>query len=96
MNVQVLGCSHHNASLELRERLAFAPEQTRVALFRLRQDYPSLQAVLLSTCNRVELYTATENGGAPTPRQLAKFFADFHQIDPEEIIKLVDKQFRRK
>jgi glutamyl-tRNA reductase len=95
MNVQVLGCSHHSASLELRERLAFAPEQTRVALFRLRQDYPSLQAVLLSTCNRVELYTATENGGAPTPRQLAEFFANFHQIDPNEVIEhLYDRDGR--
>jgi glutamyl-tRNA reductase len=87
MNVQVLGCTHHETSLALRERLAFNPEQARSALRGLRGEFPAAESVLLSTCNRVELYTATENGSAPTARQLAEFLGHFHRIDPAEILE---------
>ena len=86
MNVQVLGCSHRTAPLSFRERLAFRPEQVRNALVALRSAFPAAEAVLLSTCNRVELYTAAENGGSPTSRQAAEFLAQFHDLQPEEII----------
>ena len=85
MKVQVVGLSHHNASLSLRERLAFSPEQTSFALSRLRGEFPEVEAVLLSTCNRVELYTATESAAAPTRPQVARFLARFHGLDPSEI-----------
>ena len=42
-----------------RERLAFSQEQTRAALADLHQEFPKVEAVLLSTCNWVELYAAT-------------------------------------
>ncbi len=86
MKVQVLGCSHHSAPLAVRERLAFGPDQARVALAQLRQEYPGVEAVLLSTCNRVELYLACENGGAPNGPQAADFLARFHGLPPREIL----------
>jgi glutamyl-tRNA reductase len=92
MNVQVLGCSHHTASISIRQRLAFSPEQARSALDVLRRDFPATEAVVLSTCNRVELYTATENGGAPTRRQLAGFLGRFHNVDPAEILEHLSQQ----
>ncbi|MHB1037207.1 MAG: glutamyl-tRNA reductase [Pirellulales bacterium] len=87
MKVHVCGCSHHNAPVAVRERLAFSAEQARSALGGLRQQFPEVEAVLLSTCNRVELYLASQNGGAPTGLQTAEFLAHFHGLDPAEILK---------
>lgn len=86
MIVQVLGCSHQHSPLAVREQLAFGPDQTRAALDGLRDAFPGVEAVLLSTCNRVELYTATVQGDAPTRRQIAEFFARFRRLDADEIL----------
>jgi len=82
MNLQVVGCSHRNASIAVRERLAFSPEQTRSALARFRSEFPEVEAVLLSTCNRIELYTASENAEGPGVDLLAEFLARFHGWEP--------------
>ena len=58
MNLRLVGCSHHSSSVEVRERLAFTPDQAVDALRRLQDRFPNIEAVLLSTCNRVELYLA--------------------------------------
>jgi glutamyl-tRNA reductase len=85
MSVQVVGCSHHGTSISVRERLAFTPEQVAEALDRWRRVFPKVEAVLLSTCNRVELYAATENTSPPTHQQVAAFLARFHDLDLAEI-----------
>ena len=56
MNVLALGLNHTTAPLDLRGRLAFAPEQMAPALHSLRLRLP--EAALVSTCNRTELYVA--------------------------------------
>ena len=56
MAVIVLGVSHHGAPLDVRERLAFRPHEVVPALDRLRESAGALEGVLLSTCNRTELY----------------------------------------
>lgn len=86
MLVQVVGCSHHGTSIAVRERLAFTPEQTREALDHWRRVFRGVEAVLLSTCNRVEIYAATECETEPTLDQIAKFLARFHGLDPAEVI----------
>ena len=85
MNVQVVGCSHHSTPVDVRERLAFSLEQSRSALDVFRRQFPNAEAVLLSTCNRVELYTASENGHGPTPLEIAEFLARFHDVELEQI-----------
>jgi glutamyl-tRNA reductase len=85
MKLQVVGCSHHGTSLAVRERLAFSPEQTCTALERWRQAFPGAEAVVLSTCNRVEIYAATENHAPPTRQQVAEFLARFHGLEPAEV-----------
>ncbi len=85
MNVQVVGCSHHGTSISVRERLAFSPEQASEALDRWRRVFPKVEAVLLSTCNRVEVYAATENAAPPAREQVAAFLARFHELDPAEV-----------
>lgn len=85
MTLRVVGCSHHNTPIELRERLAFSPEQTCVALERLRDAYPQIESVLLSTCNRTELYTACEETAGLDRAHVADFLAQFHGLSTEEI-----------
>jgi glutamyl-tRNA reductase len=95
MNMQVLGCSHATAPVSVREQLAFGPEQARSALKGFQREFPRVEVVILSTCNRVELYTATKNGADPTRRQVAEFFGRFHNMDPAEIIQhLYDRNGR--
>jgi len=86
MKIQMVGCSHHRSSVEVRERIAFSPDQARDALGRLRERYPASEAVLLSTCNRVELYMAAEQPeGCPSHEEMVSFFAEFHGISASEI-----------
>ena len=86
MKLQLVGCSHHTAPIEVRERLAFSREQIPVALARLRDSFPQIEAVLLSTCNRVELYTATEDtAAAPSDDQIVRFLAEFHGLRAGDI-----------
>jgi glutamyl-tRNA reductase len=72
VSVFALGLNHTTAPLDLRGRLAFAPEQMAPALQglreRLQRSVP--EAALVSTCNRTELYVAAAAGpragtGAP-------------------------------
>jgi glutamyl-tRNA reductase len=59
--LRLLGLSHHTARLEQREQLAFSAGELPEALRRLRATLgESTQCVLLGTCNRVELYVASE------------------------------------
>ncbi|MGB5134811.1 MAG: glutamyl-tRNA reductase [Prochlorococcaceae cyanobacterium] len=57
MHIAVVGLSHRTAPVEIRERLSI-PEQTMEdSLQRLRSDEQVLEASILSTCNRLEIYT---------------------------------------
>jgi glutamyl-tRNA reductase len=82
MTLRLVGCSHHDSSVAVRERLAFSPAEVAEALQRLAQQFPGLEAVLLSTCNRVELYVAGDAGEVPASEQLIAFLAEFHELDP--------------
>ncbi len=57
-NLLMVGINYRTAPIDLREKFAAGTEQTRQILGRLRQDFPHAEFVLLSTCNRVELYSA--------------------------------------
>jgi len=59
MNFQVLGWSYRQTPLALREQLAFSRDQAAEALCTFRERHPEQECVLLSTCNRTELYQAS-------------------------------------
>lgn len=82
MNLQVVYCNHQTAGLDIREKLAFSTnEQLENAYSVLKKSYPETEMVVISTCNRVELYTATqESDHGPSHQELAKFFSEFHQV----------------
>ena len=58
MRVLMLGINHRTAAVELREKLAFSPDAMGLAIDALRSAHPHTEVVLLSTCNRTELYLA--------------------------------------
>lgn len=62
MAILAYGINYRTASLELREQLAFPLETQAEALRAIRADLPDVKEVaILSTCNRTELYCATDN-----------------------------------
>ena len=86
MKLQVVGCSHHASSVAVRERLAFTPEQARRALARWRGSFPGTEAVLLSTCNRVEVYAAAEETAHNLSHEsVVEFLAQCHGLAPHEV-----------
>ncbi|MDO4551635.1 MAG: glutamyl-tRNA reductase [Planctomycetia bacterium] len=93
-----VGCRHLEADVDIREKLAFSETQAREALKILRQRYPALEVVILSTCNRVEIFAAMELGeelqseGFPANSDsgceiLLEFLAEFHHVPRELVLK---------
>jgi glutamyl-tRNA reductase len=76
----LLGLNHTTAPLDVRERLAFDAPQLRRAIELLRARFAESEAVLLSTCNRVELYVARPVHGHPRPEEMAGFLSEFHSV----------------
>jgi glutamyl-tRNA reductase len=86
IKLTMIGCSHKQSGLALRERLAFTPAQTADALAAWRIDHSHTEAVLLSTCNRVELYTATSDDESQFDSEAAlHHLADFHNVPIEDV-----------
>ncbi len=56
MNLVVCGLNHHSAPVEIRERLAFTEKDLPAAFSLVREKIPGAGCVLVSTCNRVEIY----------------------------------------
>jgi glutamyl-tRNA reductase len=86
MHWSLVGWSHHHTPIELRERLSFSQAQAKQFLQELLQQFPEMEAVLLSTCNRVELYCAAEQRDqlASQP-QLVQYVAQFHQLSMAQV-----------
>lgn len=62
MRLLVVGCSHHTAPVAVRERLAFTPPQLRDALRDVRSLPSVVEAAIVSTCNRTEVYINGADG----------------------------------
>jgi glutamyl-tRNA reductase len=80
----LLGLNHTTAPLEVREKLAFNAQQARDAMSAFRSHFDESEAVLLSTCNRVELYVARAVHGHPRVDEMVAFLAAFHNFPAEQ------------
>jgi len=84
MHIAVVGLSHHTAPVEIRERLSI-PEQTMEAsLQQLRSDDQVLEASILSTCNRLEIYTLLRHPDQGIDA-VASFLCAVSGLDVEEL-----------
>ncbi|MBX3731038.1 MAG: glutamyl-tRNA reductase [Verrucomicrobiae bacterium] len=73
MNLLLVGISHHSAPVELRERFACPDAEAPGLLERVRTGGIGTEAVLVSTCNRVELYIGTPHPPAEATAALRRF-----------------------
>src|SRR5882724_8564608 len=83
MSLVVIGLSHHSAPVTVRERFAFAEAVIPATLQSLRDSGRVSEAVILSTCNRVELYAVTPLEPREAFAALRDFLVEHHDYrDP--------------
>ncbi|HTW24061.1 MAG TPA: glutamyl-tRNA reductase [Candidatus Baltobacteraceae bacterium] len=85
VHLVLIGCNHRTAPVELRERVAFTQEQALHAATELRRQGILQEAVVLSTCNRSELYGVADAESAPVADTLQDFLTSYHGIPRAEI-----------
>jgi glutamyl-tRNA reductase len=84
MNIVVVGLSHKTATVEIREKLAFAPTQMEKPLNALVALEGITEGVIVSTCNRVEIYVTTKDIAGGIAR-VKRFLADYHNFNIETL-----------
>ncbi|QTL33890.1 MULTISPECIES: glutamyl-tRNA reductase [Pseudoalteromonas] len=86
MTIIALGINHKTASVELREKVAFSPQQLSDALQQLSELPQFNESVIVSTCNRTEIYCSL---GDSNSQALLGWLAEFHQIEEQELAENV-------
>lgn len=79
MQLTAIGLNHQTAPISIRERLAFAAQILPQAVKEIVSDQAAKEAVILSTCNRTELYCVGD------PGNIVDWMADYHQLPSKEI-----------
>lgn len=87
MNLIALGINHNSAGVEVRERVAFAPDQVSEALRQACVTAELEEAVVLSTCNRTEIYAVAREGCvlADKSAQVIAWMAHYHHVSVDEL-----------
>lgn len=81
MRLLALGVDHRSAPAAIREALAFEGARRDQGLDALRGAFPGCEVVIVSTCNRVELYVAAEDeADLPAVDDLTRWLAGFHGV----------------
>lgn len=87
MNLLLVGASHKTMPIEWREKLAFDGVKLPAALNELATRF-GCEAVIITTCNRVEIYVAKPAAAiAPDADLIAEFVAEFHKLPGAQIRK---------
>ncbi len=86
MSLLVVGLNHKSAPVEVREKLAFSPANIPNALALFQEKFHSSEIVILSTCNRVEMYTSfpPQAENSISHEQLIDFLSEFHKLEKEK------------
>ncbi|MGD2117837.1 MAG: glutamyl-tRNA reductase [Chromatiales bacterium] len=82
MSLQVIGLNHKTAPVDVREHLTFGPDIIVAALRDLTEKLGVREAVILSTCNRTELYCITDKHSHD---DLCQWMSRFHGLDPVNV-----------
>jgi len=85
MEIVLIGLNHRTATVELRERIAFSVEQACEAADQLRSRGILEETLVLSTCNRSELYGVPRELADDSTDAVERFLASFHQLPPAEL-----------
>lgn len=87
MRILCFGISYKTAPIKIREQLAFDQAATQRALTLLHKQYPAAEFMLLSTCNRTELYIIRPLHGHPREDELLGWLRKFHDAGIEDFNK---------
>lgn len=85
MALIALGINHKSAQLALRERVAFAPEQMTEALGDALRGSDLNEVVILSTCNRTEVFATVEDCAVEREHKLLDWLAGYHHVSLAEL-----------
>jgi glutamyl-tRNA reductase len=83
MHILTLGLNHRTAPVQLREKLAFPESSLQTALPRLTGEYGLAEAAILSTCNRSEIYVASDNADGLS--EARRFLNEVHGVDVAQL-----------
>ena len=84
MEIIVVGLSHKSAPVDIREKVAFAPDCIHEALHLVRNLDQVQEGVIVSTCNRVEVYAASRQREQGV-ESLVRFMAEYHEVPLEDL-----------
>jgi glutamyl-tRNA reductase len=90
MRLICLTVSHATANVALREKLAIPPRDLDAALAELKTSFPAAEFMILSTCNRTEIYVARATHGHPRIETLLTWWAGRSDVPPEALEAVVD------
>lgn len=82
MSLLAIGINHNTASVELREKVAFGPDKLPEALKQLEESSIVNGSVILSTCNRTEIYCDVKPAGKA---KMIDWLSRFHSVSPEDL-----------
>lgn len=85
MEILLVGLNHRTAPVEMRERVAFSPEQARRAADELRAQGILEESLVLSTCNRSEVYGVPPELARDAAGSMGVFLASFHKLPPADL-----------
>ncbi len=85
MKLFVVGINHKTAPVEIRERLSFAKRDIANANRRLKERVRLEEGLILSTCNRVEIYAVANSREKDHVNEIKCFLSEYHGIDPLEL-----------
>ncbi|SON49391.1 glutamyl-tRNA reductase [Vibrio tapetis] len=83
MSLLAIGINHNTASVDLREKVAFSPDKLTKALKEFAANNHVKGGVILSTCNRTELYCNVKQEGKG---RLIDWLTQFHNVKPEDLM----------
>ncbi len=86
MHLTLVGLSHKTAPVEIREKLTFPAHRQEEALSLLTSTPAVSEAVIISTCNRTEIYAVTASD-VDGPAAVIDFLADYHDLDRHELVR---------
>lgn len=86
MDLLVVGLNHKSAPVDIREKLAFSASSVPIALSQFSHRFPSAEVVILSTCNRVEIYVATPDKSV-TDEGVYGFLGDYHGMEKSMFVE---------
>src|ERR1035441_7097427 len=90
----LVGVNHTTAPLEVRERLAIPAARLADAIRTLAHQPGVREAMILSTCNRVEFVTCQESGAGPAnPSSLLRFLHEYFAL-PADVVEPHLYEFR--